>query len=172
MYGPLDVGYEKKYVFENTERRQKEEPLEVQLTMDNTESNGLGISLPGGKVEMYSYKKSNTLEYIGADKMGQVPKGQSTTLTSGRAFDVIGNRKVLNYDRQRKSEEAVIEIKVSNARNEKVDVLLVEHINGDWIIKDESLDYQKKDASTVHFPLSLNAGETKSVYYTYRKEWK
>ena len=23
MYGPLDVGYEKKYVFENTERRQK-----------------------------------------------------------------------------------------------------------------------------------------------------
>ena len=47
MYGPLDVGYEKKYVFENTERRQKEEPLEVQLTMDNTESNGLGISLPG-----------------------------------------------------------------------------------------------------------------------------
>ena len=62
---------------------------------------------------MYSYKKSNTLEYIGADKMGQVPKGQSTTLTSGRAFDVIGNRKVLNYDRQRKSEEAVIEIKVS-----------------------------------------------------------
>ena len=36
MYGPLDVGYEKKYVFENTERRQKEEPLEVQLTMDNT----------------------------------------------------------------------------------------------------------------------------------------
>ena len=172
MYGPLDVGYEKKYVFENTERRQKEEPLEVQLTMENTESNGLGISLPGGKVEMYSYKKSSTLEYIGADNMGQVPKGQSTTLTSGRAFDVTGNRKVLNYDRQRKSEEAVIEIKVSNARNEEVDILLIEHINGDWIIKDESLNYQKKDASTVHFPLSLNAGETKSVYYTYRKEWK
>ena len=51
-------------------------------------------------------------------------------------------------------------------------VLLIEHINGDWIIKDESLNYQKKDASTVHFPLTLNAGETKSVYYTYRKEWK
>jgi hypothetical protein len=172
MYGPLDVGYSKKYVFENTERRQKEEPLEVQLTMENTESNGLGISLPGGKIEMYSFNKTIGLEYIGADNMGQVPKGQSTTLTSGRAFDVIGNRKVLNYDRQRKSEEAVIEIKVTNARNEDIDVLLIEHINGDWIIKDESINYQKKDASTVHFPLSLNASETKSVYYTYRKEWK
>ena len=172
MYGPLDIGYSKKYVFENSERRQKEEPLEVQLTMNNAESNGLGISLPGGKVEMYAFNKANGLEYIGADNMGQVPKGQSTTLTSGRAFDVIGNRKVLNYDRQRKSEEAVIEIKVTNARNEDIDVLLIEHINGDWIIKDESLNYQKKDASTVHFPLSLNAGETKNVYYTYRKEWK
>ncbi len=172
MYGPLDVGYNKKYVFENSERRQKEEPLEVQLTMENTESNGLGISLPGGKVEMYAYMTSTGLEYIGADKMGQVPKGQFTQLTSGRAFDVIGNRKVLNYDRQRKSEEAVIEIKVTNARNEEVDVLLVEHINGDWIIKDESLNYQKKNASTIHFPLSVQPGETKSVYYTYRKEWK
>ncbi len=172
MYGPLDIGYSKKYVFENSERRQKEEPLEVQLTMNNTESNGLGISLPGGKVEMYAFNKANGLEYIGADNMGQVPKGQSTTLISGRAFDVIGNRKVLNYDRQRKSEEAVIEIKVTNARNEDIDVLLIEHINGDWIIKDESLNYQKKDASTVHFPISLNAGETKNVYYTYRKEWK
>ena len=172
MYGPLDVGYSKKYVFENSERRQKEEPLEVQLTMENTETNGLGISLPGGKVEMYSFQETSGLEYIGADNMGQVPKGQSTTFSSGRAFDVIGNRKVLNYDRQRKSEEAVIEIRVTNARNEEVDVLLVEHINGDWIIKDESLNYQKKDASTIHFPLSLNAGETKNVYYTYRKEWK
>ena len=172
MYGPLDVGYSKKYVFENTERRQKEEPLEVQLTMENTDANGLGISLPAGKVEMYSYKEGQGLEYIGADGMGQVPKGQFTTLTSGRAFDVFGNRKVLNYDRQRKSEEAVIEIRVTNARNEKVNVLLIEHINGDWVIKDESLNYLKKDASTIHFPLSLNAGETKSVYYTYRKEWK
>ena len=172
MYGPLEVGYNKKYVFENSERRQKEEPMEVQLTLENTESNGLGISLPGGKVEMYSYLSSTGLEYIGADKMGQVPKGQSTKLTSGRAFDVIGNRKVLNYDRQRKSEEAVIEIKVTNARNEAVDVLLIEHINGDWIIKDESLNYQKKNASTIHFPLSVQSGETKSVYYTYRKEWK
>ena len=172
MYGPLDVGYSKKYVFENSERRQKEEPLEVQLTMENTETNGLGISLPGGKVEMYSFQETSGLEYIGADNMGQVPKGQSTTFSSGRAFDVIGNRKVLNYDRQRKSEEAVIEIRITNARNEEVDVLLIEHINGGWIIKDESLNYQKKDASTIHFPLSLNAGETKNVYYTYRKEWK
>ena len=172
MYGPLDVKYLKTYVFENSERRQKEEPLEVQLTLSNMEKNGLGISLPGGKVEIYAYTQSKGLEYIGADNMGQVPKGQSTKLTSGRAFDVIGNRKVLNYDRQRKSEEAVIEISITNNRTESVDILLIEHINGDWIIKDESINYKKEDASTIHFPLNLKAGEVKNVYYTYRKEWK
>ena len=172
MYGPLDVKYVKTYVFENSERRQKEEPLEVQLTLSNMEKNGLGISLPGGKVEIYSYTQKTGLEYIGADNMGQVPKGQSTKLTSGRAFDVIGNRKVLNYDRQRKSEEAVIEIGITNNRTESVDILLIEHINGDWIIKDESVNYKKEDASTIHFPLTLNPGEVKNVYYTYRKEWK
>ena len=172
MYGPLDIKYVKTYVFENSERRQKEEPLEVQLTLSNMEKNGLGISLPGGKVEIYSYTQKTGLEYIGADNMGQVPKGQSTKLTSGRAFDVIGNRKVLNYDRQRKSEEAVIEIGITNNRTESVDILLIEHINGDWIIKDESVNYKKEDASTIHFPLTLNPGEVKNVYYTYRKEWK
>ena len=51
------------------------------------------------------YNISSGLEYIGADNMGQVPKGRSTTFSSGRAFDVIGNRKVLNYDRQRKKND-------------------------------------------------------------------
>jgi len=166
------VGYSKTYVFENSERRQKEESLEVMLKMENTETNGLGISLPGGKVEMYSYTTSGGLEYIGADNLGQVPKGQFTELSSGRAFDVIGKRRVLNYDRQRKSEEAVIEIQVTNARTEKVNVQLIEHINGDWIIKHESINYQKEDASTIKFPFTLVPGETKYVTYTYRKEWK
>ena len=171
MYGPLQVRYDKTYVFENSERRQKEEPLEVEILLENIEDNGLGIPLPDGKVELYTISGTKGLEYIGADKMGQVPKGQSTKIISGRAFDVVGNRKVLNYNRQRKSEEAVIEIKVTNARSKEIKVLLVEHINGDWIIKDESLDYKKKDASTIHFSFLLNGGETKNVYYTYRKEW-
>ena len=33
MYGPLNVDYEKIYVFENSERQQKEEPLKVELIL-------------------------------------------------------------------------------------------------------------------------------------------
>ena len=172
MYGPLNVGYVKTYVFENTERRQKEEPLKVELSIKNTESNGLGIPLPAGKVEIYTYSNTGGLEYLGTDQIRQVPKGQSSTLSSGYAFDIIGKRKVLNYDRQRKSEEAVIEVQVTNTRSELVQVRIVEHINGDWVVKNESHNYQKKDASTIHFTIILDPGKTKYVTYTYRKEWK
>ena len=172
MYGPLNVDYEKIYVFENSERQQKEEPLKVEITLSNTEAHGLGIPLPSGKIDMYTFSGTGGIEYIGSDQMGQVPKGESSTIQAGYAFDIIGKRKVLNYDRQRKSEEAVIEISISNTRTEPVQVRIVEHINGDWVIKDQSHNYQKEDASTVHFPVSLDPGKKEYITYTYRKEWK
>ena len=172
MYGPLSVDYQKVYVFENSERHQKEEPLKVELTLSNTEVHGLGIPLPAGKIDMYTFSGSGGIEYIGSDQMGQVPKGESSTVQAGYAFDITGKRKVLNYDRQRKSEEAVIEISINNTRTDPVQIKIVEHINGDWVIKDQSHDYQKEDASTIHFLISLEPGKKEYITYTYKKEWK
>ena len=84
---------------------------------------------------------------------------------------MIGKRKVLNFERQRKSEEASIEVLITNTRDEKIPVRLEEQIRGDWVIKEASDNYIKRDASTINFLFSLNAGDTKSVTYTYRKEW-
>ena len=52
----LTVDYEKVYVFENSERQQKEEPLKVELKLSNTEVTGLGIPLPAGKIDVHIYK--------------------------------------------------------------------------------------------------------------------
>jgi len=172
MYGPLNVDYEKIYVFENSERQQKEEPLKVEITLSNTEATGLGIPLPAGKIDMYTFTGSGGIEYIGSDQMGQVPKGESSTIQAGYAFDITGKRKVLNYNRQRKSEEAVIEISVNNTRSDPVQIKIVEHINGDWVIKDQSHDYKKEDASTIHFAINLEPGKKEYITYTYKKEWK
>ncbi len=172
LYGPIKVKFHKTYIFENVERRQKEEPLAVNLSMENTDDYGLNIPLPVGKVEMYLNTQTHQMEYIGSDDMRQTPKGHSIKLSSGRAFNVTGKRKVINYDRQRKSEEAVIEIQVTNGREDSVSVKLIEHINGDWIVKQESDNYTKEDASTIHFPFVLGPSETKIVSYTYRKEWQ
>ena len=172
IYGPLNVNYEKNYVFENFERQQKEEPLKVEYTLSNTEKDGLGIVLPAGKVDIYTSSSKGGFEYIGSDRLGQVPKGESSTIQAGYAFDITGKRRVLNYDRQRKSEEAVIEVSVNNTWSETASVKIVEHINGDWVIKDQSHDYIKKDASTIYFLIDVKPGKKEFITYTYRKEWK
>ena len=172
IYGPLNVNYEKNYVFENFERQQKEEPLKVEYTLSNTEKDGLGIVLPAGKVDIYTSSSKGGFEYIGSDRLGQVPKGESSTIQAGYAFDITGKRRVLNYDRQRKSEEAVIEVSINNTWSETASVKIVEHVNGDWIIKDQSHDYIKKDASTIYFLIDAKPGKKEFITYTYRKEWK
>ena len=172
IYGPLNVNYEKNYVFENFERQQKEEPLKVEYTLSNTEKDGLGIVLPAGKVDIYTSSSKGGFEYIGSDRLGQVPKGESSTIQAGYAFDIKGKRRVLNYDRQRKSEEAVIEVSINNTWSETASVKIVEHVNGDWVIKDQSHDYIKKDASTIYFLIDVKPGKKEFITYTYRKEWK
>ena len=172
IYGPLNVNYDKIYVFENFERQKKDEPLKIEYTLSNTEKDGLGIVLPAGKVDIYTNSNRGGFEFIGSDNIGQVPKGESSKIQAGYAFDITGKRKVINYDRQRKSEEAVIEVALNNSKSETASVKVVEHINGDWVIRDPSHNYIKEDASTIHFLIDVEPGKKEFITYTYRKEWK
>lgn len=172
IYGPLNVNYDKIYVFENFERQKKDEPLKIEYTLSNTEKDGLGIVLPAGQVDIYTDSNRGGFEFIGSDNIGQVPKGESSKIQAGYAFDITGKRKVINYDRQRKSEEAVIEVALNNSKSETASVKVVEHINGDWVIRDPSHNYIKEDASTIHFLIDVEPGKKEFITYTYRKEWK
>ena len=172
LYSPRWVNYEKEYVFENRERVQRSEPLVAEIKIANTKENKLNIPLPAGKVELYHAVKNGSIKFVGEDYLDQIPTGSTATLTAGRAFDVRGKRKVLQYDRQRKSEEATIELQLRNTKEKEVTIRAIEHISGDWVIRDATDMYIKKDASTIYFPLTVPAGETKTVTYTYRKEWK
>ena len=54
---------------------------------------------------------------------------------------------------------------------EEINIRLEEKILGDWVIKEASNNYIKKDFTTIHFPLSVSKGKKAIVTYTYRKEW-
>ena len=172
LYDARKIKYYKTYLFENYEQAQREEPLSVEIKIDNTEENNLNIPLPQGTIELYQTMQKGELEFLGEDRLKQIPKGATAKLIAGRAFDVVGKRKVLNYDRQRKSEEASIEIKITNTKDQDVNVKLIEKISGDWVIRDESTMYMKEDASTIYFPITVPANDEMLVTYTYRKEWK
>jgi len=170
LYESRKINYSKIYVFQNGERRQKEEPLEIEFQVENTIENNLNMPLPQGRIALYEYSNS-ALEFTGEDNVTQTPKGEVLTIRAGRSFDVIGKRRVVNFDRQRKSEEASIEILINNTKDEEINIRIEEKILGDWVIKDASNNYIKKDATTIHFPLSISKGKKALVTYTYRKEW-
>ena len=171
LYDARKIKYYRTYLFENYEQSQREEPLSIEIKIDNTEENNLNLPLPQGTVELYQSTQNGELEFLGEDKLKQIPKGATAKLIAGRAFDVVGKRKVLNYDRQRKSEEASIEIKITNTKNQDVNVKLIEKISGEWVIRDESAMYMKENASTIYFPITVPANDEILVTYTYRKEW-
>ena len=172
LYPSKTISFEKTYLFENDERRQNEEPLAIEYQIANTNENNLGVPLPKGKIQLFQTSKNGTIEFVGEDEILQVPKGETATIISGRAFDVIGKRVVLNYNRQKKSEETSISIIVTNILPQKIKVRLIEHIFGDWVIRDASANYRKEDASTIHFSITIPANGSQTVTYTNRKEWK
>lgn len=160
------------YLFENSERSSKDEPLVIQISFRNEKKNKLGIPLPAGKLQIYRKLADRSIEFAGEDRLKQVPVGEVAEIIAGRAFDVIGKRTVVNYDRKRNSEEAVISLEIKNKRGNSINVQLTEHIYGDWVIKNPSHNYKKTDAQTIQFDLILPANSTEIVSYTYRKEWK
>ncbi len=170
LYAPRHIEYQRTYIFQNSERVQKEEPLEVEVEFANTKENSLNIPLPAGSIKLYLNTEEG-LEFLGEDQLKPVPKGGTVTLNGGRAFDVIGKRRVLNYSRQRKSEEASIELTVTNQRNEAIQVKFIEHISGNWVIRDESTMYIKEDATTIYFPATVSPESSMVITYTYRKSW-
>ena len=172
LYPSRNVSFVKKYIFENDEKSQKDEPLTVEYDIPNTLENNLGIPLPKGEIQLYQLLSNGSIEFVGKDKIKQIPRNETANISSGKAFDVVGTRNILNYDRQQKSEEASISIKVANSQGNTVEVKLVEHIYGDWVIRNASTDYRKVDASTIHFMISIPKNSSKTITYTYRKEWK
>ena len=166
------ITYDKKYVFENSERDQGDEPLSVEVSFENSASNNLELPLPSGILFLYEKDEFNSMRFIGRNSLKQLYKGSVAILDGGKAFDIIGKRRILNFDRQTKSEESTISLQILNTSDKSIKVKAVEKIFGDWVIKESSSMYIKEDASTIYFPLEIEPGQSELITYTYKKEWK
>ena len=166
------ITYDKKYIFENSERDQGDEPLSIEVSFENSASNNLELPLPSGVLFLYEKDDKNSMNFIGRNSLTQLYKGGVAILDGGKAFDIIGKRRILNFDRQSNSEESTISLQILNTSDKSIKVKAVEKIFGDWVIKESSSMYIKEDASTIYFPLEIEPGQTELITYTYKKEWK
>jgi len=150
--------------------------VDIYLDFRNSKENGLGIPLPSGRIRVSQLDPDDgTLEFIGEDTIDHTAKNEEILIQLGSAFDVVGERKQLDFrvDTARRWMEEEIEIKLRNHKEESVDVLIKENLYRwvNWEILSTSHDYDKQDSRTVHFPVRVDADGEVVVRYRVRYTW-
>lgn len=163
---PRDVTVNKVYTYEGGHN------AKVKLEFQNSKQNGLGIPLPAGVVRIYREDVDGSLEFIGEDAINHTAKDEMVRLYLGDAFDIIGERKLINRRKlDRNMREESWQIVLRNHKEEDVEVKVIEHLYGDWEIIEASDEYTKLDAYTVEFKVKVPADGEKKVNYTVLYRW-
>jgi hypothetical protein len=148
--------------------------VDTYLDFKNSQENNLGIPLPKGTVRVYKKDKSGALQFIGEDRIDHTPKDETLQLKVGTAFDVVSDRiqtdfktiKIGRYDY-----ESAYEIKIRNHKDKAVDVIVREPIPGEWALLENSHEYEKIDAHTIEFKVTIPPNDRVSITYRVRIGW-
>jgi hypothetical protein len=141
----------------------------------NAESNHLGMALPKGKLRFYRRDADGQMEFVGEDQIDHTPRDETVRVTTGNAFDLVGERRQTNYnfDSSRRLLDESFEIKLRNHKKEPVEIRVVEHLYRwpNWEITDHSDAFVKTDANTAEFRVQLQPDEEKTLNYTAHYSW-
>lgn len=144
----------------------------VFLDFENAEANGLGMPLPAGIVRVYKRDASGAQQFVGEDRIDHTPRGETVSIKMGEAFDVVGDRRQMDYDVLGSCvSESSWEISLRNHKDEAAVIEVVEPVGGDWSIVSSSQAAQKLDAHTFKFDVRVPASGEKKVTYRVRVRW-
>ena len=151
---------------------QSSENVRVVMEFENSEAAGLGVPLPAGKVRVYKADVDGSLEFIGEDSIDHTPRDEDVKVYVGDAFDIVAERARTDFDRvsDRVTMETY-EIKIRNHKEEPVEVVVSEHIYGDWSIRKSSHEYEKKRDFLAEFRLPVDVDGETILTYTVRRRY-
>ncbi len=143
-------------------------PLDVSIVFENNKKNQLGIPLPAGRVKLYQKDSQGTEHLVGTDNIGHIPKDETVRLTIGKAFDVLGSRKVIARRRISNFESvADIVVTIKNHKKQNVPIIVREKLDGwrNWTIENNNIAYTKVDYRTIEFKFVLKANSEQKIMY-------
>jgi hypothetical protein len=146
----------------------------VFVEFKNSADNQLGIPLPAGKVRFYR-ADGDRLQFVGENALSHTPKDETIRMKTGDAFDLVGGRRRVSFEKGRNRNEAVesFEISLRNRKEEPVEIRVVEHMTRwmNWEITDQSHPHNKVNAQRIEFRVPVAAGAEETVTYTVRYTW-
>ncbi len=150
--------------------------VDVYLGFKNGKEQNMGMPLPAGRIRVAKLDDADgTLEFIGEDSIDHTPRNEKVLVKLGSAFDVVGERRQVNFtvDSSRKTMTEEIEVKLRNQKKETVTVMVKENLYRwtNWTITSKTQDYRKDDARTVTFPVKVAAGAEAVLRYSVTYTW-
>lgn len=142
----------------------------------NDEESGLGMPLPAGRMRFYRTDEDDgNLEFVGENNIDHTPRNEEVSLYTGNAFDLVGERKITNFeskDREKWMKETV-EVTVKNRSKEAKTITVREHLWrwSNWKLENASMESEKKDSNTIEFTVALAPDEEKTITYTAHYSW-
>ena len=155
--------------------REGNKKVRVMREFVNADTNHLGIALPKGKLRFYRRDADGQMEFTGEDMIDHTPRNETIRVTTGNAFDLVGERKQTNFhvDTADKWLDETIEIKLRNRKPEPVEIRVVENLYrwNNWELTQKSDDFKKIDSQTIEFRVPVKPDEERTVTYTVHYSW-
>ncbi len=158
----------------------------VMREFKNSQDNNLGMPLPKGRIRFYRRDTDGQVEFTGENVIDHTPKDETVRVYTGNAFDLVGERRRTDFQRNdlrgipqpriqpgNSSAAESFEIKVRNHKDRPVEVRIVEHLyrGANWDITAKSHDFRKIDSQIVEFPVDVPADGETTVTYTVVYTW-
>ena len=141
----------------------------VYLEVKNSKENRLGVPLPKGKIRVYKADRSGSQQLIGEDWIDHTPKDESVKIKMGNAFDLAGERTQKDFRKLGSNlYEVEWEIALRNHKTEAQTVTVIEPVPGDWQVMSSNHQYEKIEAHTLKYQISVPRESSAKLVYRVR----
>jgi hypothetical protein len=145
------------------------QPVKVSYRFKNEQKGGLGMPLPAGTVRVYQADSKGGVQFVGEDRIDHTPKDETLRIYVGNAFDVVAERKEMDYRRLAPNLfEEEFQITIRNHKDVPVTVEVREPVGGDWEVLSSSYKWTKLDAFTIGFSVPVEKDGTAKLDYRVR----
>ena len=146
------------------------QPVVATLRFRNDKAAGLGMPLPAGRVRMF-----DGADFLGEASLPHTPAGKDVALEIGNVFDLAAERtrESFQVDRTGRTMTETVSLKLTNGRATPVTVRVQERLGRwtDWEIADSSMPFEKRNAQSASFDVSVPANGAATLRYTVRYRW-
>ncbi len=141
--------------------------IPVSYRIVNDRKSGFGEhALRGGKVRVFQKDGRGSTIFLGEDRVGLTPVGEKMKINIGDSRDIVVTQRTMKDKRLnvRKNQygnmilhdrDVIVTAKIENFKDAPAVLTMIQHIPGQWDMKECTHEYKKKDHQTIEFEITL-----------------